>query len=68
MYSTGNRAVKELILMTQGHEQWWEGCLGVGGAELGGGDCDNCNSIINKIYFFKKVIPGHMGYFFFLDK
>ena len=55
--SIGNVEAKELIIMTHGHE------LKVGNA--GGRRCpgwrgikegkwDNCNSIINKIYFLKK--------------
>ena len=35
-YSPGNRVAKELIFMTQGHEQWCEDCLREWG-EVGGG-------------------------------
>ena len=51
-YSIGNGAVKELIPMTHGHEQWCGDHLREWGL-LGGGEQwknqDNCNSIINKI-------------------
>ena len=50
--SIGNVESKELICMTQGHELqggMWEG--GVCRMEWSeGGEWDNCNSIINKIY------------------
>ena len=53
--SLGNGEVKELICMTHGHELRWEGGMQVrGGYRVehikGGGECDKCNSIINKIY------------------
>ena len=55
--SIGNREPKELVCTTQGHEKsggiaggnvgtWWRGTKGE--------SWDNCNSIINKIHFFKK--------------
>ena len=55
--SVGNVEAKELISMTHGHEleggnvggRGYAGCSGVKG-----GKWDNCNSIINKIYFLKK--------------
>ena len=55
--SVGNVEAKELISMTHGHEllggkvggKGWAGWSGVKG-----GKWDNCNSIINKIYFKKK--------------
>ena len=51
--STGSGAAKELICMTDGHEQWWGNCLREWGMLGGGGqkgeNQDNCNSIINKI-------------------
>ena len=58
-YSIGNGEAKELICTTHGHE------LRVGGNAGGRGDTgqkrikgrkkwDNCNSIINKLYFKKK--------------
>ena len=53
--SMGNVEAKELICMTHGHE--------LGGGKLVGGGCraegdnrDNCNNIINKIYFKIKKI------------
>ena len=54
--SIGNEEAKELICATHGHELR-RGVEGIaGGNELGGGrqseeNWDNCNSIINKIYF-----------------
>ena len=50
----GNVEAKELICMTHAHELKWgnegeRGCAGWRG--LKGGKQDNCNSIINKIYF-----------------
>ena len=57
-YSIGNGVAKELVRMTYGHEQWWGNCLREWGVLGGGGhgrkNQDNCNSIINKIYIFKK--------------
>ena len=48
---------KILTRMTQGHEQWWGGCLRDWGVLSGAGkrekNQDNCNSIINKIKFLK---------------
>ena len=54
--NTGNEAAKELICMTYGHElkggnagrMWHAGLRGIKGEKS-----DNCNSIINKIYFLK---------------
>ena len=54
----GNGEAKELICMTHGHElrgrgmlegRWLQGRGGIKGRKKG----DNCNSIINKIYFKK---------------
>ena len=56
--SIGNVEAKELICMTHGHELKRGN---VGGREcarqrgIKGGKCDNCNSIINKIYIFKNL-------------
>ena len=36
-YSVGNGEAKELLCMTHGHEQWWEGCLRDWGVLVGGG-------------------------------
>ena len=52
----GNVEAKELICTTHGHELkrgecGWEGVCGVEGNK--GGEWDNCNSIINKIYLKK---------------
>ena len=55
--SVGNVEAKELISMTHGHELWGGnvGGRGVGRREWsGGGEWDNCNSIINK-YILKKI-------------
>ena len=55
--SIGNVEAKEPICMTHGHELqgiMWEGWGGQDGVEWGGGKWDNCNSIINKIYFKNK--------------
>ena len=53
----GNGVAKELIGMTPGHEQWWGDCLRewrvLGGRDQRGGNGNNCNSIINKIYLKK---------------
>ena len=53
----GNRELKELICTTQGHElgggEFWR----VGGCRVErerGKNWENCNSIINKIYFKNK--------------
>ena len=51
--SIGNVEAKELICMTHRHELLWEGGGVQDGVESGGGEWDNCNSIINKIYFLK---------------
>ena len=55
--SIQNVEAKELISMTHGHELKWgngggRGCAGW--RRIKGRKWDNCNSIINKIYFFKK--------------
>ena len=54
--SIGNVEAKELICMTHGHELrrqcWWEGCEGW--RRIKERKLDNCNSIINNIYFKKK--------------
>ena len=58
-YSIGNRAAKELICMTQGHEQWCGDCLrewGSGWRGAKGKNWDNCYSIINKIEFKKEAL------------
>ena len=52
--SIGNIEAKELICMTHGYELQGghvggSGCAG--GSGMKGGKWDNCNSIINKIYF-----------------
>ena len=54
--SVGNVEAKELISMTHGHELkggnvGGRGCAGWRGVK--GGKWDNCNNIINKIYFLK---------------
>ena len=56
--SMGNGETKELIRMTHGHEL----SGGIAGGKEGttqwvqrGENWDNCNSIINKIYFLKTV-------------
>ena len=49
---------KELICTTHGHELRGGECGWAGGAgqrEIKEGKWDNCNSIINKIYFLKKI-------------
>ena len=60
MYSIGDEAAKELIHMAYGHEQWWRNCLSVWGILGGGGqkgkNQDNCNSIINIIKLFIKMM------------
>ena len=53
----GNVEAKELICITHGHERkggngGGSGCVGQRGIK--GEKWDNCNSIINKIYFYKK--------------
>ena len=53
--SIGNVEAEELICMTHGHELkvgnvGGRGCAGQ--KRIKGGKWDNCNSIINKIYFF----------------
>ena len=53
--SIGTVEAKEFICMTHGHELQvgnvgGRGCAGWSGVK-GGGKWDNCNSIINKIYF-----------------
>ena len=52
----GNGEAKELICMTHGHELRWENDgrrEGTGQREVKGRKkWNNCNSIINKIYFF----------------
>ena len=56
----GNGEVKELICMTHGHELRWGDAGGRGSAGLmgikGKKRWDNCNSVINKIYFKKKKV------------
>ena len=54
--SIGNVEAKELICMTHEHELWGGGMwVGGGGQDrVKGGKWDNCNSVINKI-FFKKI-------------
>ena len=54
--SVGNVEAKELINMTHGHELkggnvGGRGCAGRRGIK--GEKLDNCNSLINKIYFLK---------------
>ena len=57
--SMGNREAKELMCMTHGHElrggnsggREGTGQRGIKGRKK----WDNCNSIINKIYFLKKI-------------
>ena len=56
--SIGNGVAKELICMTHGHELRWGMLEGMGDrAERDKGEkkWDNCNSIINKIYFKKNL-------------
>ena len=53
--SIGNGEAKELICMTHGHElrwgnYWWEGSAGQKGIN-GRKQWDNCNRIINEIYY-----------------
>ena len=55
--SIGNVEAKELLCTTHGHELkrgtvGGRGCTGQRGIK--GGKWDNCNSIINKIYFKKE--------------
>ena len=56
----GNREAKELMCMTHGHELSGGGCWrewGVGQRGIKGRKkWENCNSIINKIYF-KNYLP-----------
>ena len=52
----GNVEAKELLCTTHGHEVRWGndgGKVGAGQRGIKGGKWDNCNSIINKIYFKK---------------
>ena len=58
--SIGNGEAKELICTTHGHElrwgvmeYWWEGAVRWRGIKVRK-KWDNCNSIINKIYFKKR--------------
>ena len=55
----GNGEGKELISMTHGHELSWGNACGIGGNKEEGNKgekkWDNCDSIINKIYF-RKII------------
>ena len=55
----GNGEAKELMCMTHGHELRGEKCWREGSAgqskTKGRKKWDNCNSIINKIYFKKKL-------------
>ena len=54
--SIGNEEAKELICTTHGHEgrtAEWKGVTRQGGWCRMGKKWDNCNSIINKIYFLK---------------
>ena len=54
--SIGNAEAKECICTSHGHELKVEKASGRGCAgwrEIKGGKWDNCNSIINKIYFLK---------------
>ena len=52
-YSVGNGVAKELIRMTQGHEQWCGDCLREWGGLSEGGqwgkNWNNYNSMISKI-------------------
>ena len=53
--------------MTQGYElkgrnAGGRGCAGWRGIKGGGGEWDNCNSIINKIYFKKNITEFHQKY------
>ena len=59
--SIGNGEVKELICMTHGHELkggWLEGRGIFRGRAQRGKNWDNCNSIINKIYFLESLLEG----------
>ena len=62
--SMGNGEAKELICMTHGHEIRWGNDGGRGATEWRGikgrKKRDNCNNIINKIYFLKnyKFLPN----------
>ena len=55
----GNGEAKEIVYMTHGHELRWGKCQweeGTGWKGLKGRkNWDNCNSIINKIYFKKRI-------------
>ena len=58
---------KELIGRTHGHDLRWVGCK----ERKGRKNCDNCNSIINKIFLKNKKIKiirnkNSTGYFIFL--
>ena len=59
--SMGNGEAKELIYMTHGHELRWRnddgGCTGWRGIKKRK-KWDNCNGIINKIYFLKGEWTG----------
>ena len=53
----GNRELKELMCTTHGHELRGVGNAGMlegGGGMKGVGNWENCNSIINKIYYKKE--------------
>ena len=55
----GNGEAKELVCMTHGHEPMGGNAGGRGyRAEVNKGEkkLDNCNSIINKTYFFKMCV------------
>ena len=52
--SMGNREAKELTFMAHGHELSWGNAGGMDGTGQRGIKWDNCNSIINKMYFLKK--------------
>ena len=58
--SIGNGEAKELICMTHGHDLRGGGNAGGKGLPGGAGqwrkNWDNCNSIVNKIYFLKKKV------------
>ena len=56
--SVGNVEEKELISMTHGHELCGGNVGGKGGGQDGvewGGKWDNCNSIVNKYIFLKRI-------------
>ena len=63
--SMGNGEAKELICMTHGHELRWGNAGGRGGyrAEGNKGErkkWDNCNSLINKIFYILKNKSVHL--------